>query len=552
MQSAGAVRIHAAGDLYRRARANLDRLERPDFRPPAVFKQDYDWPGDTEGRTILALARLGRALDLEPRYLDSILAALPDHLNERGYFGPVRPRGVVDEQQLCSHTWVLRGLSEVYRSTGRQDVLDRIEGIVSHLLVPATANYAAYPVRRDRQAAESPVVGQMRQDLVDNWYVSTDISCAFALLDGAAAAYELLPTTPLRQFIEVLVDSFAAVDLLAISAQTHSTLSTLRGLLRYYDVVREHSLLHLVQDRYDLYIREALTENYANYNWFGRPLWTEPCAIIDSFIVAVGLWRHTGISRYLDDAHHIYYNAICPSQRPNGGFGCDTCLGAADVFLAPVPSAYEASWCCTMRGGEGLAEAIESIYAVDAECLTVNFYHDNAATVRFLDGDVDLRLATGYPIEGHTGIRVVRSTLAEAKTIRFFVPGWVDAAAVTLEVDGKPVGAGVSGGYVEAKGLARAGEVIAMRFPIQWREAPTMNARSIGECRTIRHGPLILGTNNGSTPVLLARQPRLERLDEAVYRVEAAEATLAPLAALVQVADEWEKTNRKQALFRGV
>ena len=47
------------------------------------------------------------------------------------------------------------------------------------------------------------------------------------------------------------------------------------------------------------------------------------------------------------------------AQRSNGGFGCDECIGSetAGVFLSTLENIYEAFWCCSMRGAEGLANA---------------------------------------------------------------------------------------------------------------------------------------------------------------------------------------------------
>ena len=58
---------------------------------------------------------------------------------------------------------------------------------------------------------------------------------------------------------------------------------------------------------------------------------------------------------YLELAHNILYNALYYAQRANGGFGCDNCAGAFEPTLRPSGEAsYEAWWCCTMRGADGL------------------------------------------------------------------------------------------------------------------------------------------------------------------------------------------------------
>ena len=51
------------------------------------------WPGDWEGRTILALTLLHQITGKEPAYLAEILEELPHHLNEKGYLRQIYAHG---------------------------------------------------------------------------------------------------------------------------------------------------------------------------------------------------------------------------------------------------------------------------------------------------------------------------------------------------------------------------------------------------------------------------------------------------------------------------
>ena len=105
--SVGAVR--PMGDLGARCALLMGRLEDRIYRPENIFTAEQNgWPGDWEGRTILALTLLSRATGRTASYLREIIARLPEMLNEKGYLGPVMPDGVVDEQQLSGHSWLLR------------------------------------------------------------------------------------------------------------------------------------------------------------------------------------------------------------------------------------------------------------------------------------------------------------------------------------------------------------------------------------------------------------------------------------------------------------
>src|SRR5258708_10018723 len=121
----------------------------------------------------------------------------------------------------------------------------------------------------------------------------------------------------------------------------------LPALLRMHSLTGDPRLLQSVESRYQLYRSVAMTENYANYNWFGRPeTWTEPCAVIDSFMVATQLWQHTGDAKYLEDAHLIWANGVGHGQRATGGFGTDSCAGPDTPFIKI--EIYEAFFCFTL------------------------------------------------------------------------------------------------------------------------------------------------------------------------------------------------------------
>ncbi len=76
------------------------------------------------------------------------------------------------------------------------------------------------------------------------------------------------------------------IDLVGIQAQTHATLTGIRGLLRWAVHKRRPSLVTEAAQRFRLYTDQGMSENYENWNWFGRPTHTEPCAVVDSLMVA--------------------------------------------------------------------------------------------------------------------------------------------------------------------------------------------------------------------------------------------------------------------------
>jgi hypothetical protein len=96
--------VEVAGDLAKRAGQDFDRLEAPYYAPPRVFESENarKWPGDVEGRTVLALTLLARSTHRETRYLDAILEQYPGRMNSGGYFGPPLDLKAIDETGAVS------------------------------------------------------------------------------------------------------------------------------------------------------------------------------------------------------------------------------------------------------------------------------------------------------------------------------------------------------------------------------------------------------------------------------------------------------------------
>ncbi|MFB7554217.1 hypothetical protein, partial [Streptomyces sp. NPDC056154] len=70
MQSLSIVELRASGYLGRRAALSYDRLEQEEYQPDQVFKKEYGWPADLEGRILLAMIKLAQATGREHRNLN--------------------------------------------------------------------------------------------------------------------------------------------------------------------------------------------------------------------------------------------------------------------------------------------------------------------------------------------------------------------------------------------------------------------------------------------------------------------------------------------------
>lgn len=346
----------AKGELKERIKKNIARLSAKEYTAPCLFAEGGSWPGDWQGRTILALASLvsvaeeGEEKNAVKNQLDAIISLLPSYTNGHGYFGEILNRDYVNEQQVSGNSWFLRGLCSYFELTGDPSVFTRIRSIEQNYLLALEGLYRRYPL--SARGAGGGVSGHV-QLACNGWQLSTDVGCAFIMLDGISHVYLITENSRLLDVADEMTEILATLDVVALKCQTHAVLSASRGLLRLHATTGNARYFQCAKRLVDCYLACGMTLNYANFNWFGcAPTWTEPCAVLDSVGVFQRLYSLTGEDFYLELVNRIYKNAVRPAQRPNGGAGCETCLCKENPVLKM--HLYEAFFCCSMRMGEGL------------------------------------------------------------------------------------------------------------------------------------------------------------------------------------------------------
>ena len=337
-------------ELAERIALNHRRMSEPFYDIDNVFAPtDAKWPGDKEGRALLAFVSLVNAGESEIECMEKLIALLPSKLNSKGYLGPVKDEFF--EQQLSGHSWLLRGLCEYYEKYGRDEILDIINRIVENLYFPLCGKICDYPVSRD--AENNGGVDGHTAECCGGWLLSTDTCCAFMSIDGLSHAYKITRDERIKALLREMAETFMKIDKRAIKAQTHCTLTAARGMVRLYNITAEDRFLDYAKSIFKIYVDYGMTYTYENYNWWGRPeTWTEPCGIIDSLMLACELYKITGNSEYRTLAARIFHNGFATLQRCNGGAGTQKIVCQTRDILRI--SGFEAKQCCTMRLAEGL------------------------------------------------------------------------------------------------------------------------------------------------------------------------------------------------------
>lgn len=376
----------SASELNERIALNRKRFEDDEYyRIGGVFSPaEYDWPGDKEGRALLAFVCHFRMTGAKIACMDQMISALPGRLNEKGYMGEISEEYIL-EQQLSGHSWLLRGLCEYHAQFHDEYSLSVIRSIVENLYLPTCGRYHTYPI--ERQADDKGGVSGTSVSALNGWMLSSDVGCAFMSIDGLSHAYEITKDPRIRGLLGEMIEVFVSIDVHALRAQTHCTLTAGRGLMRLYAVTGDMQYLKQAEAVFRQYTEGGgMTLSFQNLNWWGRPdTWTEPCAIVDSIMLGLELYKATGNEAYRTLAARAWHNGMATAQRSNGGAGTDTVVSAGSPWDYVASQMYEAYFCCSMRLAEGLRYVKDHADLLWAE--TTGSVSKNADGV-YMDGDI--------------------------------------------------------------------------------------------------------------------------------------------------------------------
>lgn len=348
-------------EVSARISLNARRLREPYYQIPEVFQEpEADWPGDKEGRALLAFVSHYKMTGESNPCMEPLLSEMPKRTNASLYFGP-DAGDVIFEQQLSGHSWLLRGLCEHYEQFLDEFSLKALKSVTEGLFLPTKGKYRTYPT--DRSSVEGGVSGHSAM-VLDGWKLSTDVGCAFMSIDGLSHVYKITKDDRVKALLDEMIEVYCAIDKAKLKVQTHCTLTAARGMLRMYRLTEDTKYLVGAKDIFHLYAHGGgMDVAYQNLNWWGRPdTWTEPCAIVDSLIVACELYKITRKDSYRRCAARIFHNGFASAQRANGGAGTDSIVvshveGHKELYM----TGYEAPFCCTMRLAEGLWYVKENV-----------------------------------------------------------------------------------------------------------------------------------------------------------------------------------------------
>ncbi len=341
-------------ELDERIELNYRRLrDDPYYGIGEIFSPlDYGWMGDKEGRALLAFVSHFRMSGRVIPCMEQMLEKIPSVLNEKHFLGDCSGK-FIREEQLSGHSWMLRGLCEHYEAFGDAYSLELIRDITENLYLPLRGEFRNYPLRAGNGSGG---VSGNEIGTAGRWLLSSDTCAAFMSIDGLSHAYSVLKDPALKELLDEMIAFYAPLDKRAVRAQTHCTLTAGRGMVRMFRETGDPFYLKSAEGIWTSYVYGGgMTLTYQNLNWWGRPdTWTEPCAIVDSLMLSLELYKLTGREDCRRIAARIWHNGFAPAQRDNGGAGTDTVVTADSPWNDLFPQMKEAYFCCTMRLAEGL------------------------------------------------------------------------------------------------------------------------------------------------------------------------------------------------------
>jgi hypothetical protein len=468
----------------------LDDLYRPEWitsditfaYDPTPFNDwytghEWTWYADVSGRYLNAWASLAAVRGELPSKARQVLETVLASQAADGHFGPPLPAGACDRSQASGTAWMMLALPRLYALTGEARVLRAAQRLAEWYLrvIPDW-------VRPDEIA---------RQTSLGSYALifSNFTHC----LDGLAALQAVAPD---RRLEEGALTIAAAVKSFDSEIHSHHFLSTVRGLLDWYELTGQTWLLDKAMRECDRIFTDGMLDTWGVPESFATPHTDEGCSEVDWVLVNLRLYQATGERRWLDTAERAIHGHLYMNQAPNGGFGAWhgflTQVGARKP--GSVGSYVEAFWCCSMHGAFGLSEIARHVFGRVADGVRVNLSIGAEADFCCSSGGV-LRLrqtAAGYPFPGETQIEV---TLPDAapEVLHVALPG--HSPLLTAHLDGQAVP--VSGGGNElAVTVQGVGEHrLTLRFALGLRAEPARRQDLFPGKQSLWYGPMPLGTN---------------------------------------------------------
>ena len=209
-------------------------------------------------------------------------------------------------------------------------------------------------------------------------------------------------------------------------AKAYEMMSCLDGLLEYYRVTGEESVLEAMK-RVQAMLAEHETnpcfsvgynDQFANAASLLNGI-TEPCDAIHWIRFNHDLWLLTGETKYVDAIELTFYNAYLAGMYRDGTWGA---RGVRSHGYHQAEQGGQSGMthqhCCVNNMPRTIVDVAQTIAAKDADdVLYVAFYNDGFARL----GDDRVKISGNYPVGEKVTVKIRR---AKAGLVKFRIPAW--------------------------------------------------------------------------------------------------------------------------------
>jgi DUF1680 family protein len=201
-----------------------------------------------------------------------------------------------------------------------------------------------------------------------------------------------------------------------------------------------------------------------------------------------------------------------------------------------------------MRGGEGIASAIQYNYFPTTAELIVPFYNSSKCTFQFNNKKVVISQYANYPFENKVVFNIIDSENPPDILLKLFAPLWTVNHQVTINGNMQPFK--TENGFLSFKVKLKKGTTIELSFDQQIRVNNVVNMEhSRPGHYSISYGPLLLGYD-GDNGISFDKTPQVIRQSDKEWAVRDKDVVLSTVYHLMDPKVSKGSGYHKQILFK--
>ena len=280
----------------------------------------------------------------------------------------------------------------------------------------------------------------------------------------------------------------------------------------------------------------------ADYELPNLTSYNETCAAISMVYLFHRMFLLHGDAKYIDCMERTLYNGVISGMSVDGGrFFYPNPLSSDGKYAFNADNTVERQpWfgcaCCPSNLCRFIPSFPGYVYAVKGRSLYVNLFAGNTATMQVEGKQVVLSQETNYPWDGDITLKIQKNQ-AKQFTMMVRIPGWVNRSPVpsdlyrfaddvlasySVKVNGNPVMAELTDGYLAINRIWKIGDVVTIHFdmPVRTVKASPRVTDDRGRI-AVERGPLVYcaeGADNDFNifNFLIPRQPHFSVVDRGV------------------------------------